>query len=68
MTQQFSASVWQEDSWYIAQCLEVDVASQGKTREEAIANLREALRLHFTPPVATVMPDITTLEVELHAA
>jgi predicted RNase H-like HicB family nuclease len=41
-----TASVWREGSWFIAQCLEVDVASQGETEEEALANLREALELH----------------------
>jgi predicted RNase H-like HicB family nuclease len=34
--------------------LEVDVASQGETEEKALQNLREALELHFEPPVATV--------------
>ena len=68
MTQQFTASIWQEDNWYIAQCLEVDIASQGHTRAEALANLKEALHLHFTPPVATKMPDIASVEVEVHAA
>jgi predicted RNase H-like HicB family nuclease len=68
MTKHFTASVWQEDDWYIAQCLEVDIASQGKTRTEALANLVEALHLHFTPPVATITPDIASIEVELHAA
>ena len=51
MKQQFTASVWREDDWYVAQCLEVDVASQGKTEEEALANLQEALALYFTPPM-----------------
>ncbi|MHB9025085.1 MAG: type II toxin-antitoxin system HicB family antitoxin [Armatimonadota bacterium] len=55
MKQHFTASIWQEDDWYIAQCLEVDVASQGKTRVEALENLREALHLHFTPPIATII-------------
>jgi len=68
MTQHFTASIWQEDDWYIAQCLEVDVASQGKTRAEALENLREALHLHFTPPIASIKPDITTFEVDVHAA
>jgi predicted RNase H-like HicB family nuclease len=36
--------------------LEVDVASQGETEEKALENLREALELHFEPPVATVKP------------
>ena len=33
----------------MAQCLEVDVASQGETEEEALANLEEALELFFEP-------------------
>jgi len=52
MKYQFTAHVWQEGEWYIAQCVEVDVASQGATPEEALENLRDALALHFTPPVA----------------
>ncbi len=54
MKQRFSASISQEDQWYIAQCVQVDVASQGATEEEALDNLRDALELHFTPPVATI--------------
>lgn len=42
----FTATVWQEDAWFVAQCLELDVASQGETEEEALANLQEALALH----------------------
>jgi predicted RNase H-like HicB family nuclease len=68
MKQQFTASVWHEDDWYVAQCLEVDVASQGETEEEALANLREALQLYFEPPTPTVTPHVRTLEVEIGAA
>jgi predicted RNase H-like HicB family nuclease len=56
MRRTFTASVWQEGEWFIAQCREVDVASQGYTEEEALENLRDALEFHFTPPVATVAP------------
>jgi len=49
----FTASIWQEDEWFVAQCVEVDLASQGKTEAEALENLPDALELHFTPPVAT---------------
>jgi predicted RNase H-like HicB family nuclease len=52
--QKFTASIWKEGDWYVAQCRELDVASQGKTEEDALANLREALELHFEPPRATV--------------
>jgi predicted RNase H-like HicB family nuclease len=54
MTQEFTATVWAEGEWFIAQCREVDVASQGLTEDEALDNLREALELHFELPRATV--------------
>jgi len=67
MKRSFNAATWQEGEWFIAQCIEVDVASQGKTEEEALENLRDALELHFTPPVATIMPQVRTVEVEVAA-
>ena len=63
MKQAFTASVWHEGEWYIAQCIEVDVASQGATEDEALDNLRDALELHFTPPVATVVPQVHSIEL-----
>jgi predicted RNase H-like HicB family nuclease len=68
MKRTFTASIMQEGDWYVAQCLEVDVASQGETEEEALVNLREALALHFTPPVATELPDLRPVDVEIGAA
>jgi predicted RNase H-like HicB family nuclease len=68
MTQEFTATVWQEGEWFVAQCREVDVASQGLTKEDALDNLREALEFHFEPPRATVLPSIHRIEVELDAA
>ncbi len=67
MRQTFTASVWQEGEWYVAQCREVDVASQGHTEDEALENLRDALELHFTPPVATIVPQLRTVEVDIAA-
>ena len=58
-----NATTWQEGEWFIAQCMEVDVASQGKSEAEALENLRDALELHFTPPVATVTPQVHTVEI-----
>lgn len=68
MTRPFSATVSREGQWYVAQCLEVDVASQGETEEEALANLKEALELHFEPPTPTRPAKIRTIEVEVGAA
>ena len=42
-----TASVHMEGQWRVAQALDVDVASQGKSEDEALANLAEALQLHF---------------------
>lgn len=68
MKQRFTASIWREGAWFIAQCLEVDVASQGQTEDEALANLREALELYFEPPIPTNKPHIRSVEVETGAA
>jgi predicted RNase H-like HicB family nuclease len=45
MLRPFAATVWREGKWYVSQCLELDVASQGETEEEALANLKEAIEL-----------------------
>jgi predicted RNase H-like HicB family nuclease len=68
MVRPFAATVWHEGKWYVSQCLEVDVASQGTTEEEALENLKEALELHFQPPQATRPPMVRTIEVEVGAA
>ena len=68
MKQRFTASVSREGEWYVAQCLEVDVASQGETEDEALANLREALELYFEPPTPTKQPLIRSVEVETGVA
>lgn len=68
MKRQFAATVWREAEWYVSQCLEVDVASQGETEDEALANLREALELHSEEPRATRPPAVRTIEVKVGAA
>ncbi len=68
MKRQFSASVSKEGDWYVAQCLEVDVASQGETEAAALDNLREALELHFEAPRASVTPQIKKVEADIGAA
>ncbi len=47
--------VWKEGKYYVAQCLNVDVSSFGKTKKEALAALDEALELYFE--------DIKTLKI-----
>lgn len=39
--------VYREEEFYVAQCLNVEVSSFGPSREEAVANLKEAVELYF---------------------
>ena len=64
MTRRFTAHLWREGDLWVAQCLEVDVASQGETEEEALANLKEALELFFEPPTPSQIPEVRTVEGE----
>jgi predicted RNase H-like HicB family nuclease len=68
MKRPFPARVWREGDWYVSQCLEIDIASQGTSEEEAIENLREALELHFEPPRGIRLPTVRLIEVEVGTA
>ena len=46
--------VWKEGEHFVAQCLNVDVSSFGKTKEEAVKNLNEALKLYFEDYEGTI--------------
>ena len=68
MKRPFAVTVWREGKWYVSQCLEIDVASQGESEEEALSNLKEALALYFEPPRASRPPEVRMIEVEVGAA
>jgi predicted RNase H-like HicB family nuclease len=68
MRMRLAAALTLEGGWYVAQCLEVDVASQGETVEDALRNLKEALGLHFEdvpPSSARPTPIIAPVEIAL---
>ena len=65
MKRSFTASVLREGEWDVAQALEADVASQGESLDESLSNLREALELHFEPPVPSRGPKICRIEAEV---
>ena len=44
---QLTAIIEREEDWYVSLCPELDIASQGKTIEEARDNLAEAVELFF---------------------
>lgn len=52
----FTAVVSREEKYYVALAPDVDVASQGETIEEALANLKEALELYFDDDDAIRLP------------
>ena len=66
--QTFTASIWREDDWFIAQCLEIDIASQGESEEVALVNLSEALELYFESPQPSLKPVIRKFEAKVGAA
>ena len=43
----FNVIVQKDDNWYVAVCVDNSVASQGKTIEKALDNLKEALELYY---------------------
>jgi predicted RNase H-like HicB family nuclease len=55
-TLHLTAVITQEGEWYVARCLDVEVASQGTSVEDAMANLREALELYFEDQPAPADP------------
>jgi len=66
----FTATVMisKEDDWYVAKCLENNIASQGGTIDESLSNLREALELYFEDGVhipTTKQQFITTMEIAI---
>lgn len=43
---ELQVAVTEDDGWYVAEDAITGVASQGKTREEALENLKEAVKLY----------------------
>lgn len=66
LNQTFNSLIWKEGKYFVAKCLEVEVASQGKTRGEALANLKEALELYFEEEkVGRLPPDLFVQQPQL---
>lgn len=65
MSIKYNVIIQKEENWYVAKCLDNNIASQGKTIEEAMKNLKEALELYMQDeePVKPKEIYITTLEV-----
>jgi len=66
-----TAVIIKEEELFVATCLENNVASQGKTVDEAVGNLKEAISLYYEDEtVETMVPKneqvyITSLEMAI---
>ena len=47
MQRTIKAFIQKGESYYVAQCLEISVVTQGKTLDETVSNLQEAVELHL---------------------
>lgn len=63
-----SAIISREEGEYVALCPELDVASQGDSIEDALANLKEAVELYLEDEkdikLSEASPFVTTFEVK----
>lgn len=52
MSRQLNYTVDEEEGVFIARCIELDITTDGYSKEDAVANLREALDCYFANPDA----------------
>ena len=60
--------IQQEENWYVATDIQSGVASQGKTIDDSLSNLKEALELYYEDHAPTVQNQsvfVTTMEVAI---
>ena len=39
--------IWKEGKYFVSQCLDINIASFGKTKKQALSNLQEAIDLYL---------------------
>lgn len=61
------ADIYFDGAYWCARCLDIDVYTQGKTLDELVKNLREAVSLHLGRRSKSFQPTIVSL-VELAVA
>lgn len=67
MNIKYNVIIQKEEDWYVAKCIDNNITSQGKTIEEALDNLKEAIELYNEneEPIIPKTVLITTLEVAI---
>ncbi|MBI2627597.1 type II toxin-antitoxin system HicB family antitoxin [Candidatus Nomurabacteria bacterium] len=59
----FQNVVWKEGKYYVSQCLNIDISSFGKTKNEALKNLSEALDLYFEDAKISKIQEVKSAEL-----
>ncbi len=72
MDKEFHFTIWREGKSYIAQCIEIDVASCGDSYQEALANVKEALELYLEDAdpdeiLEVESPQLAVTTIKVHA-
>lgn len=67
MSIRYNVIIQKEENWYVATCIDNNVTSQGRTIEESIKNLKEAIELYYEneEPIIPKETYVTTLEVAI---
>jgi predicted RNase H-like HicB family nuclease len=68
MRRTIKAFIHKGEKQYVAECLEISVVTQGKTLDETIANLQEAVALHLEgedPADFGLAPNPTLLDFKI---
>ena len=47
MRHSIKAFVYKGEEYYVAECMDIAVVTQGKTLDETVSNLQEAIALHL---------------------
>jgi len=63
---ELTSAVWREGKYYIAQCLDIDIASFGGTKEIALENLKEAIELYLEDAPASSIAKIHQPGLQIH--
>jgi len=51
----FKYVVYREDKYFVSQCLNVDVSSFGRSIDEAVTNLKDAVDLYLKDDIGSAM-------------
>ena len=57
-----TAIVWKEGDVFVADCPQLEIASQGETEDEALSNLQEAIELYLEDYPQFTFPTVESVK------